>query len=171
MAGKIVNIINFENVETVYRWIPLTWSVKFREEFTTLPTVELQTITRPIDLKDILQTIYSTLDEDQEHLVILIANAAHAIAGYKVIASGGQDHVAVEPRIVFRNALLLGAAKIIVAHNHPTGESEPSAHDLQVTRNLVKAGDLLNLEVLDHVIWTGTDITSIRERSPDCFKP
>lgn len=171
MAGKTVNIINFENVETVYRWIPLTWSVKFREEFTTLPKVDLQTITRPIDLKDILRTIYATLDEDQEHLIILIANTAHAIAGYKVIASGSQDHVEVEARIVFRNALLLGAAKIIIAHNHPTGDSEPSGYDLQVTRKLVKAGDLLNLEVLDHIIWTGSDITSIREHHPDCFNP
>ena len=135
-----------------------------------MPTIELETITRPIDLKDICRTIYATLDEDQEHLVILITNAAHAIAGYKVIASGSQDHVEVEPRIIFRHALLLGAAKIIVVHNHPTGESEPSPHDINVTRKLVRAGDLLNLEVLDHVIWTGEEVSSIRKHSPDCFK-
>jgi DNA repair protein RadC len=169
MKKKTVNIINFENVETIYRWIPLTWNVKFREEFATLPRVDLQTITRPIDLKDICRTIYATLDEDQEHLVILIANVAHAIAGYKVIASGSQDHVEVEPRIIFRHALLLGAAKIIVVHNHPTGGSDPSERDLEITRKLVEAGELLNLEVLDHIIWTGSDVSSIRKHSPDCF--
>lgn len=171
MTGKTVNIINFENIETIYQRIPMTWSVKFREEFTTLPKVDLQTIARPIDLNDILRSIYATLDEDQEHLIILILNAAHAVAGYKVIASGSQDHVELEPRIIFRNALLLGAAKIIVAHNHPTGESTPSESDLRTTKKLVNAGNLLNLEVLDHVIWTGKETFSIREHSPDCFKP
>lgn len=78
-------------------------------------------------------------------------------------AQSGQDHVEVDARVVFRHALLLDAAKIVVVHNHPTGEGEPSPHDLRVTRRLVEAGTLLNLEVLDHVIWTGQDVVSIRK--------
>src|SRR5690606_4485051 len=136
MIKKTVNIINFENIETIYQKRLRTLTVKVREVYTAVPEMNLETVTRPFDLKDVLDTIYSTLDDDQEHLVLLIMNAAHELAGYKVIASGGQDHIHIDPRIVFRNALLLGAAKIMLAHNHPTGKTEPSRSDIEMTKKI-----------------------------------
>lgn len=170
MSGKTINIINFKNMETIYTARDAWRSFHVLELVSNMPKVDLKTISRPFDLKDLLDKIFSTLDEDQEHLLLLVLNAAHEVRGFKVIASGGMDHVETDPRIIFRNALLLGAAKIIIAHNHPTGGAEPSNGDLGMTQQIAAAGRLLNLELLDHVIWTESELSSIREHSPDCFK-
>lgn len=169
MEKKTVNIINFENVETIYNTRNAWRSFHVLERSSNMPKVDLETVSRPYDLKDLLDQIFSTLDEDQEHLILLILNAAHEVRGFKVIASGGVDHVETDPRIVYRNALLLGATKIILAHNHPTGNAKPSNGDIKMTRQVAEAGKLLNLELLDHVIWTGQEVASIRRHSPDCF--
>lgn len=171
MKRKTVNIINFENVGTIYNVRNAWRSFHVLEHSSNMPKVDLETVTRPYDMKDLLDQIFSTLDEDQEHLVLLILNAAHELRGFKVIASGGVDHVETDPRIVYRNALLLGATKIILAHNHPTGGGVPSKGDLRMTRQIAEAGKLLNLELLDHVIWTDSDVFSIRKHSPECFNP
>ncbi|HEX7046615.1 MAG TPA: JAB domain-containing protein [Gammaproteobacteria bacterium] len=170
MEKKTVNIINFENIETVYRKEKVNGAFRVLEFIAKMPKVELETITRPHDLKDLLDKIFATLEEDQEHLVLLILNAANEVRGYKVIASGGQNYVDMDPRVIFRNALLLGAANLILVHNHPTGKPTPSAHDLEVTKRVAEAGRILNVELLDHVIWTGEEVSSIREHAPDCFK-
>lgn len=100
----------------------------------------------------ILQAIYRHLDADQEHFVVLCLNSRNRITGYKVAASGGQDQTTVDSKIVFRFALLFGAAAIIVAHNHPSGNTQPSQHDLDLTRLLALAAQTLALKLHDHII-------------------
>lgn len=100
----------------------------------------------------ILQAIYRRLDADQEHFVVLCLNARNRIIGYKMIASGGQDQTTVDPKIVFRFALLFGAAAIIVAHNHPSGDTKPSPHDLQLTHQLKHAAETLAITLFDHIV-------------------
>jgi DNA repair protein RadC len=100
----------------------------------------------------ILQAIYRQLDADQEHFVVLCLNARNRITGYKVATSGGQDQTTVDAKIVFRFALLFGAAAIIVAHNHPSGTTQPSQHDLDLTRLLALAAQTLALKLHDHII-------------------
>lgn len=68
------------------------------------------------------------------------------------IAKGQRDEVALQPNLVFEVALKEGAKRVIVAHNHPSGDPSPSEDDLTMTRKLVEAGLLMNIPVLDHVI-------------------
>jgi DNA repair protein RadC len=106
----------------------------------------------PLDAAAILRPIFAGLDPDQEHLVILTLDNKRRVTGYKVCHSGGMTSSVVDPRIVFRSALLLGATAIIVAHNHPAGDPAPSAEDRQITDALKQAGTILEIPVLDHII-------------------
>jgi DNA repair protein RadC len=69
----------------------------------------------------------------------------------------------VHPREVFKAALLANSTAIIVAHNHPSGSETPSLEDLETTKTLIAAGELLGVKVLDHVIVISTGLTSLRE--------
>ena len=84
---------------------------------------------------------------------------------------GTRSHVPVDPAEVFRTALLDDAAGVILFHNHPSGENEPSVDDVQLTRRLVRGGRAVGIEVLDHLIIAGPDWVSLRSRRPDVFKP
>ena len=81
--------------------------------------------------------------------------------GVEVVSVGGQSDVMVHPREVFRAAILCGAAGIIVAHNHPSEDLEPSVDDLNITGRLADAGELLGIPLLDHIIITDTDYRCI----------
>lgn len=97
--------------------------------------------------------IYEELDDDQEHGVALYLNGALELIKYKVISSGHQDMTAFDPKIIFRHALLCGAARIILFHNHNImSPPVPSQEDRDCTKTLVEGGKLLNIEVIDHII-------------------
>lgn len=106
----------------------------------------------PHEAVAILLAIYRQLDADQEHFVVLCLNNHNRITGYKVIASGGQNQTTVDAKMIYRFALLFGAAAIIVAHNHPSGDPTPSSDDLTITRQLKLAADTLAITFFDHII-------------------
>jgi DNA repair protein RadC len=87
-----------------------------------------------------------------ESLVVLCLNTRRRIMGHKLISTGTVDTLLVHPREVFRPAICIGAAAIVVMHNHPSGDPTPSEADIRITRDLIRAGQLLKIEVLDHVI-------------------
>lgn len=120
------------------------------------------------DAYQILQAIYQTLDDDQEHLVIL-CTANRVVRGYKVISSGGRGFVALDASIIFRTALFLGANELVLAHNHPCQNSKPSAEDITVTEDLIYVGNILNIKVLDHLIYTPRGYSSVRAIQRDIF--
>ena len=72
--------------------------------------------------------------------------------GMRVLSQGTLDTLLVHPREVFRPAISAGAAAIVIVHNHPSGDPTPSEQDIKVTRDLIRAGQLLKIEVVDHVI-------------------
>lgn len=90
--------------------------------------------------------------EDQEVFVALLLDTKNRCIGYKEIARGGMTACVFTPSEVFRPAIMLGAAAIIVSHNHPSGDPDPSDADVAITRKLKQAGELLGINVLDHVI-------------------
>ncbi len=100
-------------------------------------------------------------DPAKEAFVILILNTRRRILGHNLVALGGLDNVAVHPREVFRPAIVAAGSAIILAHNHPSLDPTPSDADLRVTRDLVRAGQLLKIEILDHVI-IGASFSSLR---------
>lgn len=98
-----------------------------------------------------------------ENFVALFLNTRRRIKGFQIISQGTADTLLVHPREVFRVAIIVAAAAVIIMHNHPSGESSPSEADIKVTRDLIRAGQLLKMELLDHVIIGNQQRTSLRE--------
>lgn len=89
---------------------------------------------------------------DCECLVVLLLNARRRVKGHALVTQGTLDTILVSPGPVFRPAIIVAARDIVLMHNHPSGEPSPSESDIKVTRDLIRAGQLLRIEVLDHVI-------------------
>lgn len=98
-----------------------------------------------------------------ECLVVLILNTRKKIKGHYFVSIGTMDTILVHPREVFRLAIMASASAIILMHNHPSNETAPSEADVKVTRDLVRAGQLLKIEVLDHVVVGNFNYSSLRE--------
>jgi DNA repair protein RadC len=95
--------------------------------------------------------------------VVLLLNVRKRIKGHHFVSVGSLDSILVHPREVFRVAIIAAAASIVVIHNHPSGEPTPSDQDIKVTRDLIRAGQLLKIDVLDHVIVGNPKHCSLRE--------
>jgi DNA repair protein RadC len=99
----------------------------------------------------------------KECFSVLYLNTRNQPVGCEKVAVGGLNVAALQPREVFGPALSLGAAAVILAHNHPSGDPTPSPEDLAVTRHLQEAGRLLGVEVLDHLVVCAERFKSLRE--------
>jgi DNA repair protein RadC len=92
---------------------------------------------------------------DREHFAAIFLNGNHHVSGAHVIAVGGQHGIAtIEPRTVFRAAIAACASAVILGHNHPSGDPNPSPEDIATTARLMAAGKLLGIPVVDHIIVT-----------------
>lgn len=111
---------------------------------------ETKFINSPDDVNKILQTYLNGVD--REHFVVILLNRKNGIIGINTVSVGDLSSSIVHPREVFKPAIVAGAASIIVAHNHPSGDPAPSRDDINVTTRLKEAGDILGINVLDHVI-------------------
>lgn len=108
---------------------------------------------------------------DQEHFAVLLLNAKNRLVAVNTVSIGTLDECITVPRDVFKAAILLGAASLILAHNHPSGDPTPSSADLAVTDRLCDAGRLLGIPVLDHLIVAGTGRwVSLREQDACRFR-
>ena len=131
----------------------------------TLNTSEpIGKVNSPKTAYEIAKTLFSELDADQEHMIMFSLDSQNQIRGYKVISSGGQTNMTPDNKIIFRNALLLGAAGIILAHNHPSGQAEPSIEDKTFTEKIKKASESLDITFLDHIILGKNGFYSFAER-------
>jgi DNA repair protein RadC len=95
-------------------------------------------------------------------LAALLLNTRKRVKGHHLVSIGTMDTILVHPREIFRLAIVTNASAIIVLHNHPSGESSPSEADIKVTRDLIRAGQLLKMELLDHVIVGNGNFSSLR---------
>ena len=100
------------------------------------------------------KSIFSDLDADKEHFVLLVLNNKNRVNGFKVISTGTLTTCLVHPREVYSAVLCpeWRAAAIVFVHNHPSGDPAPSQEDQDITRRLKEIGDLFGIRVLDHVI-------------------
>lgn len=99
----------------------------------------------------------------QENVVALYLNTKNEIIKKETIFIGSLNSAVAHPREIFKGAVRYSAARIIIAHNHPSGNTEPSEADLSFTRRMVDAGELMGIEVLDHFIIGEKDYLSLRE--------
>lgn len=103
-------------------------------------------------------------EKKKEHFVTLLLDTRRRLIRMEVTSIGTLGTTLVHPREVFQPAVVHSAAAVIVAHNHPSGDHDPSPEDIDITRRLKKAGDILGIEVLDHIIVGDPRITSMRSR-------
>lgn len=104
-------------------------------------------------------------DDAREQFVAIYLDSRHMPIAWQLTSIGTANQSLVHPREVYQPAVMLGAAAVIVAHNHPSGDPTPSREDHDVTRRLAKAGEVLGITLLDHVIWSRTDDHSSFARS------
>ena len=90
--------------------------------------------------------------QDVEQFRVVLLNTRRRLIGLETISQGTLDTLLVHPREVFKRAIAANASAVVLVHNHPSGDPTPSEADIKVTRDLIRAGQLLKIEVLDHVI-------------------
>src|SRR5207247_6856225 len=100
--------------------------------------------------------------EQREHFLVLLLNARHEVMAKETVSVGSLNASIVHPREVFKPAVLASAASVVLVHNHPSGDPDPSEEDLTITKRLVEVGELLGISVLDHVIVAKRGVTSLR---------
>jgi len=101
--------------------------------------------------------------EKKEHFLILSLDSRSNLIRENIVSVGTLNANLVHPREVFKEAIDARAASVILAHNHPSGDPEPSEDDLEITKRLIEAGKIIGIDVLDHIIIT-------KNKSPFSFK-
>ena len=97
-----------------------------------------------------------------ECFVVLLLNTRKRVKGHQLVTLGTMDTLLVHPREVFRTAIIGSASCVVLIHNHPSGDATPSEADIKVTRDLIRAGQLLKIEVIDHIVMGRPDYKSLR---------
>jgi DNA repair protein RadC len=142
----------------------VTWrfkeSIELAREFTNTPSV---VISSPADLFNHYNSLFK--DQVHERFVVFWLNAGNKVLGFEIVTEGLLNSSLVHPREVFRGAIVATAASIILAHNHPSGNPEPSQEDLSITKQIVESGRIIGIPVHDHIIFTDGSYTSLAERS------
>ena len=104
----------------------------------------------PERIADLLRE--ASRQQDVEQFRVVLLNTRRRLIGLETISQGTLDTLLVHPREVFKRAIAASASAVVLVHNHPSGDPTPSEADIKVTRDLIRAGQLLKIEVLDHVI-------------------
>ena len=94
--------------------------------------------------------------------MVLLLNTRKRVKGHHLVTIGTMDTLLVHAREVFRTAIISSASSILLMHNHPSGDPTPSDADIKVTRDLIRAGQLMKIEVTDHVIMGNPSFSSLR---------
>lgn len=137
--------------EITINWKPLT-------EKKTLPK-----ITMSADAARVFRTYWTDRITYKEEFFILLLNQANRVLGISKISEGGLAGTVVDAKMIFQAALKANAAAIILGHNHPSGNLAPSEQDKSLTDKIVKAGKVLDIRVLDHIILTYDDYKSFSD--------
>lgn len=103
-------------------------------------------------------------DKDREHFIVASLDTKNQPVSINVCHVGSLNASLVHPREVMKSAILSNAASIIVGHNHPSGQPEPSKEDIDVTKRLVEAGKIIGIDVIDHIIVGDETYTSLKEK-------
>ena len=123
-------------------------------------------ITKINDAKDVFNYFHERLkDKKEENFYILMLNTQNNIIGEQLISKGILDASIIHPREIFKPAIKNSASKIILVHNHPSGDPNPSAEDEEIAKRLIKNGEELGIKVLDNVIIGNEKFWSCKEKT------
>lgn len=118
----------------------------------------------PEDAYEAITTITNVQEEAQEVFGILILNTKNKIVAVHEISRGTLNSSMIHPREVFKPAVIHNAATIICFHNHPSGDTEPSNEDIEITNRLIEAGEIIGVRILDHIIVGDGEYVSLKEK-------
>ena len=119
-------------------------------------------IRSPADVFENYQSLFK--DHVRERFIVFWLNSANKVLGFEVITEGLLNSSLTHPREVFRGAIVSTCASIILAHNHPSGNPEPSQEDITITKQIVDSGKIIGIPVHDHIIFADNNFTSLAER-------
>jgi len=111
--------------------------------------------------EDLIPYLQDLKNADQEAFYAVSLDAPHKILSVDLIALGGHDYCSVDLNILFRRLLANNAAAFVIAHNHPSGNPEISKEDIEITKKIKEGSKLLNLRLLDHLIFAGDQVIHI----------
>lgn len=131
------------------------------------PGINFGSVEGPEDVVPLLRAILrDACDADREHMIVLALDAGSRILGYKIVASGTLSACVVHVRDIFLVAIAFrGAASLIICHSHPSQNPIPSSADLELTRRMIDAGELLGIPVLDHIVLASSGAPDAAWRS------
>lgn len=105
--------------------------------------------------------------EQKEHFLVMLLDVRNRVLAMPTISIGSLTASVAHPREIFREAIRYSAANMILIHNHPSGDPTPSREDIQITKQMMKAGEIMGIPVLDHIIIAGDGFLSLKEA--DCL--
>jgi DNA repair protein RadC len=120
------------------------------------------TVRQPQDVFDHFRFLFD--DQVRERFVVFWLNSANTVTGFEIVTEGTINGSLVHPREVFRGAIVATSVAIIAAHNHPSGNPEPSSEDVAITKQLVESGKILGIPLQDHIIFAESQYSSFAER-------
>lgn len=116
--------------------------------------------------EDVAALVRSQLKgKKKEHFLLLCLDSRNRLINYRPVSMGSLDTSIVHPREVFKEAVASNAASVIFVHNHPSDDPEPSKEDIELTKRLVKAGEIMGIDVLDHIIVCDTTYLSLKAKN------
>lgn len=149
--------------EKIIRFKTLVW--KFKETTFKYPDhseIPKKKITAPFEIFELFNPLFK--EESKEIFIVILLSTCNRVIGYDVVSVGSLNASVVDPRGVFRSAIVANCANIILSHNHPSGNPEPSNEDISITKTLVEAGKIIGINIFDHLIFADDKFTSFVER-------
>jgi DNA repair protein RadC len=125
--------------------------------------LKIQTSQEVVKVFQDLLLLEDAIDRDKEHFYVMHLDIRSRVKMVELVSIGTLTSSLVHPRETFRRAVMQGSASILVGHNHPSGECDPSPEDTKVTKLLFDAGQLLGITFLDHLIFTSASFFSFKE--------
>ncbi len=122
---------------------------------------EIIKISKPADAHELVKD--ELVNSDREILLSVMLTVKNDLIGVETASIGSITASTTTPRDIFKSAILANAVAIIVCHNHPSGELIPSKNDIEITKQLIAAGDILGIKVLDHLIVSNQGYRSLRD--------
>lgn len=119
-------------------------------------------ITSPDDAANLVKSFLA--DSDRENFMVICLNTKNEPNAIHTVGVGTLNSSQIHPRELFKISILANSASIIVAHNHPSGDSTPSMEDIEITKRLIDAGKLLGIEILDHIIIGNGTFVSFKQK-------
>ncbi len=164
---KMISEATLEELSQV-KGIGLAKAAQIKACFELGKRQDLEPELRDIDIKDpesVVKAVQATIrDKAKEHFKLILLNSRNRIIGISTISIGTLDSNLVHPREVFKEAIAHSSASVVLVHNHPSGDPEPSEDDLIITRRLTEAGKILGVEITDHIIITKNRFFSFKEK-------